>query len=76
MAKVADNQENLRKCVCGRCPSYLSHTCAAENGELLYCAKGVTGCPLQDQGCICGACPVFEENSLEGGFFCFNGEAV
>ncbi|MDP2708569.1 MAG: DUF2769 domain-containing protein [bacterium] len=76
MPKVADNQENLNQCVCARCPSYLTHECAAEKQELLYCAKGATACPLTNEGCICGACPVFIKNGLEGGFFCFNGAAV
>lgn len=73
MPKVADTKENLDKCVCGKCPTY--DDCAREKMELLYCAKGVSSCALEEKGCICGTCPVHSENQLVSGYFCTKGAA-
>ena len=75
MAKVLDNEENMAKCVCPRCPTYLQSDCPKNKAEILYCVQGKTGCGLTERGCICGTCPVFNEYSLADGYFCTRGAA-
>jgi hypothetical protein len=73
MSKVPNTPENEAKCVCPRCPTWLTNGCPKEKNELLYCAKGKTICDLPEAGCICGACPMHEEYKLDGMYFCFRG---
>ncbi|MDD5489115.1 MAG: DUF2769 domain-containing protein [Candidatus Moranbacteria bacterium] len=75
MPKVPDTQENFEKCVCDRCPTWTAAPCPKEKTEKLYCAKGMTACGLKEKGCICGACPVHDENHLTGMYFCIKGAA-
>jgi hypothetical protein len=75
MTKVENTADNEKKCRCPGCPTWHSSDCPKEKTEYLYCAKGKTACDLSDKGCLCGMCPVFEENNLSGGYFCFNGIA-
>ena len=73
MAKVADNQENLKKCICGGCPTY--GQCMKDKMEGLFCAKGKSSCELEKNGCLCGACPVASENKLDKMYYCESGAA-
>jgi hypothetical protein len=73
MAKVADTQENAMKCVCGGCPSY--NDCMKDKNEILYCARGKSGCDVQRKGCICGDCPLTAEYGLDKLFYCIEGAA-
>jgi methylamine---glutamate N-methyltransferase subunit C len=73
MSKVEKSEANLKKCICPRCPTH--DGCAKAGGEVLYCGQGKSKCELVERGCICGTCPVWEENSLSKGYFCLNGEA-
>lgn len=75
MSKVSNTPENEAKCVCPRCPTWLEVGCPKEKNELLYCAKGMSACGLAEKGCICGTCPVHEENNLTTGYFCTKGAA-
>ena len=63
---VQDSDENRKKCICLRCPSY-NHGC---RGEILYCARGKSTCDIHVRGCICNICPVYHENRLKGLYFC------
>jgi hypothetical protein len=74
MSKVENSEANTKKCACPRCPTY--DECAKEKREVLYCAKGKSACTLPNKGCICAACPLWEQYELEKGFFCFYGEAI
>ncbi len=75
MSKVEKNEANLGNCSCPNCPSY--NACAKEKTEALYCAGevGKSTCAYEKSGCICGACPVHEEFSLESGYYCVQGSA-
>jgi hypothetical protein len=42
----------------------------ARNAESLFCAFGPSQCIKEKLGCICGSCPVYNENNLQGGYFC------
>ena len=75
MAKVPDTKENMMKCICPKCPTWMSSDCPKNKIEGFYCAKGKTTCNLTDKGCICGTCPLWEEYSLSKGYFCLNGAA-
>ncbi len=73
MPKVPDTQENMEKCICGRCPTYLQADCPKEKKEGLYCSKGKSACDLNQITCLCGSCPVYEKYELEGGYYCLRG---
>ncbi len=69
--KVPNTGENLKKCICPRCPSYTE--CMKSGMEGLFCARGKSGCELDRLGCICGQCPVQSEHLLVGGYYCAMG---
>lgn len=73
MAKVPDNEETLKKCICGGCPSY--DDCMKGKAEGLYCAKGKSACEITKNGCICGSCPVASEYNLDKMYYCGSGAA-
>ena len=74
MAKIADSEENLKKCICTGCPSYTE--CMKGKTQALFCAKGKTDCELTRNGCLCGACPVASENRLDKMYYCEIGAAA
>lgn len=73
MKPVAENNENMQKCICGKCPSY--NDCMKEKIEGLYCSAevGKSNCKFEKKGCICGACPVQIEHELMSGYYCETG---
>lgn len=70
---VEDSPANAEMCLCPGCPTY--NECMRDAGELLFCARGATGCGPRAVSCICGDCPVWQENSLTGHYFCMQGAA-
>jgi len=73
MAKVSDTPDNLKKCICPRCPTYTD--CTRKKKEKFFCAKGETACPVVQKSCICGDCPIWYMFGLEKGYFCLHGKA-
>jgi hypothetical protein len=73
VAKVPDTQESMMKCICGSCPTY--DQCMKDKMEGLFCAKGVTTCELNKQGCICATCPLTPEFGLDKLYYCETGAA-
>lgn len=73
MPTVKNTKENKEKCKCPFCPSY--NECAKGKTEILYCSEeiGKSDCPYQMNGCICGSCPVHQENGLRDGYYCLHG---
>ncbi len=86
MGVVARSNENLKKCICMKCPSY-TFTCKMLNMpgnimammgdvskkielEAMFCAFEKSSCIKEEKGCICGTCAVHKENKLEKGFYC------
>lgn len=64
--------ENLKKCICGPCPSYTECMRAAE--ELLFCIKGKSeGCIFEKKGCLCPTCPVTKTLGLKKAYYCIRG---
>jgi hypothetical protein len=43
--------------------------------EGLFCARAKTACELMKNGCICGACPLTAEYSLDKMYYCEIGAA-
>lgn len=68
MAKVPDTSENMKLCICGDCPSY-----PGTGGT--YCAEGKSDQQIDQQGCICGNCSVWEDYGLTSSYYCVEGEA-
>lgn len=65
-------EENKKKCVCAKCPSY--NDCAARKRELVYCLVGKSReCQLDELGCICPDCPVTFELDLKNTYHCTRG---
>lgn len=69
MKKPEDNQENFVVCICDQCSLFMD--CNKEKAEKLFCARKKSECEMDGKKmCICGMCPVFEQNKLIGGYFC------
>lgn len=89
--KVEKTKDNLKKCMCGKCPSYslgcklkempsnLVHLAEGlekqDHFEGLFCAFGKSNCIKEDKGCLCVRCPLTKEDHLKGGAYCFCGPA-
>lgn len=73
MARVEDTPDNASICICPDCPTY--NNCMGMAGELLYCARGKTGCDAEARRCICPDCPVYATYELSTLFFCLKGAA-
>jgi len=74
MAKVDDNEGNLLKCHCPKCPTM--NDCGREKGEQLFCALGKGSCGYKTNGCICGGCPVHRDNHLDNHYYCRSGSVA
>jgi hypothetical protein len=44
-----------------------------DNPERLFCASGKSRFIDEKKGCICESCPVYKENGLTSGYYCFEG---
>jgi len=71
---VEVNDTNLGLCQCMNCPTY--EQCV--KGEKLFCGIGESkkADMMEERGCLCPTCQVFEKYDLADGFFCMHGEAV
>jgi hypothetical protein len=72
--KVDDTAQNAERCVCPTCPTY--NGCMSDKPELLYCARGKSGCAPTAAGCKCGGCSVWGKYNLGAYFFCMQRAAV
>ena len=71
LKKPSDSLENLSQCICANCSLYSD--CNKNKNETLFCARKKATCPMDSKKfCICGMCPVYENNNLKGGYFCIN----
>lgn len=86
MGTVARTKENLKKCLCMKCPSY-SFACKMKNMptnmmamiegvdkadrmEGMFCAFSKSKCIDTEKGCICPTCSLWKENNLSKSYFC------
>lgn len=66
------NLTNLLICGrnCGTCPSY-----PGVRGEALFCASGASRVEVEQKGCNCVTCPLFDRcSAYSTAYFCVNGE--
>lgn len=86
MSKVDKTKENLKKCLCMKCPSYnfackvksmpgnvilmMSDMSDKIHAEAMFCAYEKSDCIEEEKGCLCGTCEVFKEYDLGKGYFC------
>jgi len=86
MSVVPKTKENLKKCMCMKCPSY-KFICKIKSmpsnvilkvgkieekthAEAMFCAYEPSHCIDEVKGCLCEDCELFREYNLEKGFFC------
>ncbi len=63
------NLANLRLCSCAVCPSFPKIF-----GEALYCASGKSDHPIEENGCNCVTCPLYDLcSSFNVAYFCIHG---
>jgi len=77
--EVPDTEENMEICkqYCGPCPSFKPNDLNEVEPHALFCARGASKKPkeeIEDNGCSCMTCVVFEEYDLEDGWFCMEGK--
>jgi len=70
---VENTAENAERCTCPACPTY--DQCIRDAAELLFCARGESGCSPKAIGCICESCVVWRNSGLKGTYFCLHGAA-
>ena len=63
---VSDTIENLKLCICGKCPTFKQSPLSGG----FFCAKGKAKEKAKQAGCICGKCALFAKYSLKNGYFC------
>ena len=80
MSQVAKTKQNLKKCLCIKCPTYamscklkslpaniagmLGDLSKKEHFEGMFCAFEKSGCIKEDRSCLCTNCPLYKENNL------------
>ena len=86
MSKVEKTKDNLKKCICMKCPSY-NFACKMKSmpgnmilmmgnmedkihAEAMFCAYEKSSCIDEEKGCICGQCELFKEHDLGKLYFC------
>ena len=84
--KIAKNIDNLKQCLCMKCPSYTKH-CKMKNAgdnfiklmknienkehyEKMFCAYEQSNCIHQNQGCLCSVCTVYRTYNLQNKSYC------
>ena len=75
MATLSETEMKMHEleqmCICRLCPTY--NFCVKEKGELLFWAKGKTGCIGVPKGCDLSGCPVKDDLGLKHKFYCIKG---
>ena len=82
--RVDKTVENVRSCLCWKCPSYSSR-CKLKNGqeipfdvshlqhlEVMFCAFEKSNCIRENQGCLCAKCMVHKKYALNNEDYCLN----
>lgn len=84
--QVARTKENLKKCLCMRCPSYTAE-CKLRNlpynlyhmvenlkdtnhFEGMFCAFEKSSCIIKDKGCLCQDCTIHSQYQLKNNDYC------
>ena len=86
MSQVAKTKENLKKCICMKCPSYtfvckmksmpsnilamMSDINKLDHMEGLFCAFDKSKCIVADKGCTCSNCALYTQYKLDKLRYC------
>ena len=76
MSEVPYTDENVEICKqnCGVCPTFKANNLGDLSPGVLFCSQGKSPREdIEDNGCNCPTCPIFQEYGLEGGYFCTYG---
>ena len=57
-------------CICKKCPSWIE---CNELGGFCSNSIGISKCILDENGCICGGCPVYDKMKLSHMYYCIRG---
>lgn len=85
---VEKSLDNLKKCLCMKCPSYSNH-CKLKNApdnfiklmrnfndtkhyEKMFCAYEKSDCIFEANGCLCASCEVFKTYNLKHQNYCLH----
>jgi hypothetical protein len=63
----------LAMCVCPDCPSWQE---CGEDGGYCFPSIGKSTCITEQNGCICGGCPVTRKLELKNIYFCTDGSEM
>ncbi len=79
MKPVPDTEENMEICkqFCGPCPTFKPNELNKVEPHALFCARGASqkqADDIEDKGCSCFGCGVFQKYELKGGWFCIHGK--
>lgn len=88
MSKVEKTKENLKKCLCMKCPSYtffckmksmpgnmilmVSDMEEKLHAEAMFCAYEKSRCIDEEKSCNCPTCELHKEYNLDKTYFCTN----
>ncbi|MHA2123093.1 MAG: DUF2769 domain-containing protein [Promethearchaeota archaeon] len=75
--KVPDTPENMEVCkrFCGPCPTFKPNELQKVKPHALFCARGKSEKPkdqIDNKGCNCLDCGIFEKYGLKGGWYCIH----
>lgn len=92
MSKVTKTKENLKKCLCMKCPTYtfmckvksmpsnilamMGDFAKKDHMEAMYCAFDKSKCITEEKSCICMTCALFNEYNLDKAYYCLGGKAT
>jgi hypothetical protein len=68
--KKDKNQMIIEGCICKKCPSWIE---CNEQGGFCSSSIGKSKCILEEKGCICGGCPVYDKMKLSHMYYCIRG---
>ena len=70
---VLDSLENRDRCICRNCPSYPANCGLEVKSEVLYCGTTQSECDIEQNGCVCPNCPIFQDYGLTETYYCQKG---
>ncbi|WP_186855175.1 DUF2769 domain-containing protein [Acetobacterium paludosum] len=86
MSNVPKTKENIKKCLCLKCPSYnffckiksmpknvslkIGDAEEKAHAEKMFCAFETSQCIDEKKGCLCEDCEIFRDYDLDKDFFC------
>jgi hypothetical protein len=82
MSRIAKTNENLKNCICAKCPSFVNaakqnpsmNNKTTDMHEEMYCAFGKSRSIEERKGCVCFNCRNFKRFNLTDGYFCMHSD--